>query len=150
MIIDDIKDDIKALRKARKTTEVGQLKTLLGELETDAKRDNTEIDDATCVAKVKKFIKGIEETVSVLISSSDVASTDGLADLEAEKSMYALYLPPQMTEQELRSLVTKILVALPKEAQNMGLIMKTLKANHEGTYDGKLASVVVKSVLGNL
>ena len=47
-----------------------------------------------------------------------------------------------MSAEDLKAAITK------SGATNIGEVMKYLKANHDGQYDGKLASQVAKEVIG--
>jgi uncharacterized protein YqeY len=46
-----------------------------------------------------------------------------------------------MTEDELRKVISE------SGCKNMGEIMKFLKMNYNGTYDGKMANMIAKEVL---
>jgi uncharacterized protein YqeY len=59
-----------------------------------------------------------------------------------EKDVLLSFLPQQMSADELKAAVAK------SGAKNIGEAMKYLKANHDGQYDGKLASQVAKEVIG--
>jgi len=129
-------DQVKARKQKDKTTAT-LLTTLLGEASMVGKNDgNRETTDAEVVAMLKKFIKNIDETIKVS------ADTD---ELQTEKKVLEAYLPTQMSESELREKITQFVDG--KQGLNIGTVMKFLKENHAGQYDGKSASTIAKEVL---
>ena len=133
MIIEQIKTASMAARKARDSSAAASLSTLLGEIETLAKGGKGELTDAIVITVVKKFIKNIDETLK------HVTRAAGLEALTKERSMYEQFLPKQLSEQELSALIESI------GGTNVGDTMKELKINHAGTYDGALASKILKA-----
>ena len=140
-LLEQIKADQLQARIAADKTKASILTTLIGEAEMVGKNDgNRDTTDAEVVATIKKFIKNIDETIAV------AGSTETLV---AEKEALQVYLPRQLTEPELRVTIGNIIVtqglAGPKA---MGQLMGELKKNYAGSYDGALASRLVKELLG--
>jgi uncharacterized protein YqeY len=139
-LIDKVKADQLAARKARDTVAASLLTTLLGEVTTLAKNAGREHPtDEEVSATIRKFLKSNTELQSHLI---DVAL---LATAKLEAMLLTAFLPKQMSEDELRVAV-KAIVA--DGAANVGAVMGQLKAKHAGLYDGKTASAIIKEVLG--
>lgn len=110
------------------------LTTLLSEAVNIGKNNgNRETTDAEVVAVVKKFIKNIDETVNALTARNQDATK-----FLNEKAVLETFLPNQLTEIELTEIA--------KTKNSMPDFMKFLKENHNGQYDGKLASTVAKTV----
>ena len=128
-------------RKARDSVKSSLLTTLLGELDTDAKRSGK---DADIAATVRKFMKNILENTSIARGNGDY---DWLAKLEKEREILEAYLPKQLTKDQLESYLTQAL--LHDGLNSKGSLMKYLKDNFTGQYDGKLAAEVVGKVLSN-
>lgn len=143
-LLEQIRQDQIAARKARLTVKTAVLTTLLSEASNvglnDGKRDST---DAEVIAVAKKFIKGIDESLDV------VQDEDRRLDLEFERTVISEYLPAQLDEAALRTIVRDIVEDLGgnPSPKMMGMVMKTLKDVYAGQYDGKLASNVARSVL---
>ena len=136
-----IKQDQVTARKAHNALAASLLTTLIGETSIIGKNDgNRETTDSEVVAVIKKFVKGMDETLSYLAVSDQEAS----ALVLAEKSLLIPYLPTQMDEGELREVIESI---VDEVGQNMGKIMAELKSRYAGLYDGKLASTLVKSTI---
>ncbi|MBW3243340.1 GatB/YqeY domain-containing protein [Epibacterium sp. DP7N7-1] len=136
-LLDKIRADALAARKA-KAPEAGGLVTLIGEVDTKTKSFSPArpMTDDEVVAVIKKFLKGIDETLALTASEPDPKTL-------AEKAALEGYLPKQMSEDELHAFAT----AKAAEGMNMGQIMGALKAERAGQYDGKLASGIVKRAL---
>jgi uncharacterized protein YqeY len=144
-LLQKIKADHLTTRKDRNTLTATLLSTLIGESEAIGKNDgNREVADAEVVAKIKKFINGIDESLAV---TSIEALRVGV--LTTEKIVLQQYLPKQMNDVELRKAVTEIVEDMRGRASqvNMGMIMGALKNAFEGQYDGKMASAIIKEVI---
>lgn len=144
-LMQQIRDRQLAARKAGHA-EAALYTTLLGEAAMIGKNDgNRETTDAEVVAVVKKFIKNIDDTMTHLRNSITDALTDQRELLSAERKCLEQFLPQQMTEADLESFVQ---ATVASGAGNMGAVMKLLKEQRAGQYDGQLASAVAKRVLG--
>ena len=85
---------------------------------------------------IKKFIKNLDETI---LANLKLPNTN-TALLDREKEILEVYLPKQLSKEELTEIIKSL------NTKNMGDIMKNLKENHAGLYDGKMASEIVKSL----
>lgn len=139
MIIDDIKAEYLIQRKARATEKVEPLSTLLGEIQTLSKGGKGKLNDADIIAVVKKFIKNLDETIKATSERGNHTTAERLHD---ERKLYESFLPKQLSEQELKALIDGF---ISSGAKNVGDVMKMLKQNHAGTYDGAMASIILKA-----
>lgn len=140
MLIETLKADTLTARKT-KAPEAAVLRTVLGTLETRGKQKNTTVDDVLAMAVIKSTLKGLYETQAALEGKGRPADT---AQTALEILALERYLPKQMTETEMKAAVG---VAISEGHTAIGSIMGYLKANHEGTYDGKMASQIIKQEL---
>lgn len=130
-LIDDLKQDRLAARKSKDAAKTSILTTLLGELETDAKKTSKEMTDDIIIAKCKKFIKNNEE-------AGKEATTDRFSILQKENYYLNHYIPMQMDESTIRKLCTTL------GAENVGQFMKVMNSLYKGKFDGRMASTVAK------
>lgn len=145
-LIESIKAAQVELRKQRSIEAAASLTTLIGEAEAIGKNDgNRQVSDAEVIGLIKKFVKNIEITLEA-IRTTDIAGLK-TADLQAEKRLYEVYLPKQLTEEQLCAVVQTIKKDTEAGPKDMGRVMSILKAKYDGQYDGKMASTVVKYVL---
>jgi uncharacterized protein YqeY len=139
-IIEKLSSDLLDARKARTdTVKISLLTTLISEAVKigfdDGKRAST---DAEVIATIKKFIKNMDEFKDKI--SDDVISER----LNHEREILEGYLPVQLTEDDLTRIISE---HIGDTKPNKGLIMKFLKENHSGQYDGKLAAMVIDKIL---
>lgn len=139
-LLEQIKADQLQARIMTNKAKASILTTLIGEAEMVGKNDgNRDTTDQEVIATIKKFIKNIDETIAV------AGSTETLV---AEKDALQVYLPRQLTEPELRVTIGNIIVTQGLSGPKaMGRLMGELKKNHAGSYDGALASRLVKELL---
>lgn len=139
-----IKSDQLSARKAKETLKATLLTTLIGELTAVGKNDgNREVTDADVVKLVKKFLDGVNESIKFMEAAGNETA---LTMLRGEAAILAPYLPQQMSEAELTVVVKQLVDELGAGA-NMGQVMAALKTRHAGTYDGSMASRVVKACI---
>lgn len=134
-LIENIRADYLVARKERLPNVTATLSTLIGELESKAVITNGQkiIDDPLVISTVKKFIKNQETLL-------EHATGDAHFDAIAEIDLLKLYLPKQLSEDDLANLVTGNL--------SLGEYQGFLKKNYPGLYDAKLASELWKGVYG--
>jgi len=143
-IMENIKAAQLAARKARNQEASSSLTTLIGEAEAIGKNaGNRAPTDAEVTAVIKKFIKNIDETIKAVTGAGGYAGLLNVA-LNTERELFNGFLPKQMSEEELTAAISAIVAEVGK---TMGLIMKALKDRHEGTYDGAMASKLVKAAI---
>ncbi len=122
-----ISDDLKSAMKEKNTVKLGILRVLKAEIQRGEQSANgkVEVTDGDIVKLVKKLIEGIKETTQ---------DATELAVLET-------YLPQQMTDDEMRGIITLLSV------KNLGAIMQYFKANYDGQYNGKQLSIIAKELI---
>lgn len=75
------------------------------------------------------------------------AGRQELADNELkEAAIIEVYLPKEMTEDEVKVIVKETIANLPENQKNMGVIMKTIRSQYSNI-DGKMLSNIVKQNL---
>jgi len=137
-LIDKVKADQLAARKARDAVAASLLTTLIGEVTTIAKNAGREFPtDEEVTATIRKFLKSNTELQGHLI---DVAL---LATAKIEALLLTSFLPKQLTEDELRQVIKNMIDA---GAPNVGAVMTRLKTEYAGEYDGKMASNIIKEL----
>lgn len=145
-LVDEIKKASLLARQAKDTTAASLLTTLFSDVVNVGKNaGNRETTDAEAVAVVKKFIKGVDETIAALEGKQDPRRDIALI----ERALLEHYLPAQLSAEKLREEISSIIGTIESPAaKHMGQVMKLLKEKFEGRYDGSLASKLVKELLG--
>lgn len=95
------------------------------------------VSDEQVFSALKKIRKGSEENFE---RSKEQIYANEMAIIDQ-------YLPRQMSETELREVISNFLKTLPEDQKVIGSIMKYLTTNYKGLYDGRLASSIAKELL---
>lgn len=143
MLLDTLKNDALAARKARDAVRSALLTTLVAEAAKVGKDDgNRASTEAEVVAVVKKFIKNTEETLRAVQGKPAEAQAQG------ELAILKAYLPKQATEEDVRAKVAELVGGLSdRSPKQMGVVMAGLNAAFEGNFDKAVASRIVKTAL---
>lgn len=123
-----LKIDRNTFRKNHETFNVRILTTLIGELENQEKI-NSKFNDDDVNKTIKKFIKNINELIKTNRGNSE--------QLKYEKSFLLKYLPPQLTDNELKDLANKF--SLLKD------FMIELNKKYKDRFDSDLALSIFNS-----
>lgn len=144
---DRLTDDMK---QAMKDKEAGKLKLSvirmvranIKNVEIDKKKELSEEEVLEVLAKeVKMRRESIEEF-------KKGNRPDLVANLEQEIDILMQYLPQQLSEQEVRALVTEaVKESQAVNAKDMGKVMAVLMPKTKGRADGKLVSNIVRELL---
>jgi uncharacterized protein YqeY len=110
------------------------LRTLIGEAQNRALRERGEMNDAMIAKLLKDF----------LIANKDSLKLRDNVKLERENEVLARFIPQQMSEVELLSAIAA------SQASDIGAIMRHLKAEWAGRYDGKLAASIANTYLARV
>ena len=150
-LLNDIKAKQLELRKAQmhdkidRGVEISLLTTLYSEASVPGKNAQRESTDAEVIAVIKKFVKNNDEC---MMSAGDRRDGDWCDRLTIERNVLDLFLPKQLSVDELKEIIGGFVaangIAGPK---GTGLVMKMLKEQYDGLYDGKTASEIVKTIL---
>ena len=145
-IREKITADIKAAMIAKESLKLGALRMLQAAIknrEIDMRPEPITSDEVLGV--VKKLVKQRKES----IDQFQQAGRQDLVDQEtAELKVLEVYLPAQMSREQIEALVTEVIAALSaKTIKDMGPVMKEVIAKSGGSADNKIVSEVIKSKL---
>ena len=103
------------------------------------------LTDAEVISVLSREAKKRREAVEAYIN----AKRDDLADKEKEEAaVIALYLPEQLSEADIKKLITKAIAETNAAGPaGMGVVMKVLQPKIAGRADGGLVSSLVKAAL---
>lgn len=130
-LFEQIKVRLQTAVKQRDVATRQTLKTLVGELETRAKRDGEAVSDAVVVKQINRFIDGNDE----------VLAHRNKPELVAENALLKTFLPIMMTDAEILQAIKD------SGANDIGGIMRYMKSNFEGRFDGGVASKIARESL---
>ena len=128
-------------RQAVALSTLRMLKTAIRHREVDLKRQMTE---AELQAVINTQVKQRREASSEYTKAGrpDLASKE-----EEELSILLSFLPPQLSQEELEAVVSRIVgTSTPKD---LGKVMKSAMAQWAGRADGKVVQEIVRRLLGS-
>lgn len=146
MLQQKLNGDLKEAMKSGNADKVGVLRMLNSALQNRA------------IEKGKDAVLTDEEVMQVLLreakkrkESVEAFQKGGRPDLaekeKAELALLEVYLPKQMSREEVAAAVEKVFAGLADKS-NQGLVMKAVMQELKGKADGKMISEVVREKLG--
>ncbi len=141
-----LKEDLKTAMRDKeivKKDAIRAINTMIKQIEVD---NRIELGDEDIIKLIQKGIKQREEAISQYSS----AGRSDLVEKEQEQiDVFALYLPKQLTDEELESIIQAIITETGAiSMKDMGKIMNPAKEKIGGSADGKRINDMVKKLLG--
>ncbi|GLX69168.1 MULTISPECIES: GatB/YqeY domain-containing protein [Paenibacillus] len=142
---DRLNDDMKQAMKNQdkfKLTTIRMIRAAIKNLEIDLKRP---LEDAEVVDILSREIKQRKDSLQEF---SKAGRDDLVTDLSAEIEIISQYLPVQLTEEEIKAIVTQTIQELGASSKaEMGKVMGALLPKTKGRADGKLVNQYVQQFL---
>lgn len=136
--------DLTAALKGRDTLRLSVIRSVLAAIQEAEKAGKVavELDDQGVERVLRKQLKQREETSQVFKETGHLKR----AQEEAQEAIFiAAYLPQELTEEELRSLVEPLVADATQK--DFGRVMKEAVAAVAGRADGKRISTLVRELL---
>ena len=143
-LMGDLKEAMKAKDQA-KLRSIRAAKAALLIMKTDG--TGSEITEDREIKLIQKLVKQRKESLDIYVKQG----REDLAVVEREEiAVLETYLPEQMDETELKSVISGIIDKLGASSMaDMGKVMGAASAELAGKADGKAISVLVKQMLSN-
>lgn len=139
---DAIREDLNAARRERDRLRTTLLTTLLSEIRNKEIDVGHELADEEVHGVVTTAIKRRREAAEQMRAGA----REELAEKEEqEAAQLQAYLPPQLTEADVRALVRE---AMAGGARDLGSLMKSLTPRTKGRFDGRELNRIVREELG--
>jgi uncharacterized protein YqeY len=136
---DRIRDDMNAARRQQDKDRARLLSTLLSDIRNREIEVRHELENGEVVEVLARAVKLRNE------AAEQMASRPELADRErGEATILKSYMPPQLSEEEIRSIVQG---AIDAGAQNIGAVMGRVMPEVKGRADGREVNRIVREVL---
>lgn len=140
-------DDIKIAMRAKDTTALDALRAikseiLLAQTATGSKEEITEVDE---IKLLQKLVKTRKDSAKIFTEQNRM----DLAEPElAQIAVIEKFLPAQLSEEEVESIIAKIIAETGASGiASMGKVMGLAAAQLGGTAEGKTISTIVKKLL---
>jgi len=145
MLIDIIKQNMMQARQGTDPVAKSLWVTLYAETSRVGKdKRNGVPTDEECIIMIRKFINNAQHTLQLL----QTRNLDNHIQ-QQEIVLLSQLLPQQLTEHQLQEAIELIisLQGAPRHIQSLGAVMSTLKKQHAGTFDARLASDIARQQL---
>jgi len=137
----DLKDAMRA-KDIEKRDSIRSINTMIKQIEVDERID---LDDAKIIQLIQKGIKQREEAI---IQFKEASRDDLVENEQKQIDTFSLYLPKQLTDNELETLIQEIILSVGATSmKDMGKIMNPAKEKVGGSADGKRINQTVKKLL---
>lgn len=145
-MINRIRSDIKTAMLNKDNISRDVLKMVLDKANANAKEKKVEVPTNDMVIDaINKERKQIKQTLDILVKNKKEDS-DLYKESIIKYNLLETYLPKQMSKDEIKDVVNKIIVEKNLDAKNKGLIMKNVMPVLKGKADGKVISSIVNSL----
>ena len=140
-----ITDDMKSAMKAKDRQALKAVRMILEAIKQKEIDERIELDDAQVMTVIQKMVKQRKDSISQF---SDAGRTDLVEIEEAELETINNYMPEQLSDEEVASVVDKAINdSGANSMKDMGKLMGMLKAQLQGEADMSLVSQLIKSRL---
>jgi len=141
-----ITEDMKNAMRAKETARLGTIRLLLAAMKQREVDERIELTDADVIGVIEKMLKQRRDSIAAYES----AKRTDLADIEKfEVSVLQTYLPQQLTEDEVKAILEKVVVDTGAAGmQDMGKVMAAIKPLVAGKADMGKISGLIKARLG--
>lgn len=142
---DRITEDMKNAMRAADKDRLGAIRMILAAVKQREVDERITLDDAQVLAVLDKMVKQRREAIAQF-------QTGGRADLVAKESaeiaVLQSYLPAQLSEPELDTLIAEAIAATSAASvKDMGKVMAAVKAKAQGRADMGAVSARIKAKL---
>jgi len=141
-----LKDDLKEAMRAKeivKRDTIRAINTMIKQIEVDERK---ELDDNAIIALLQKAIKQRNEAIEQYQAGN---REDLVAKEQGQIDVINLYMPKQLSDEELEGIVGEIIVSVGATSmKDMGKIMGMAKPKIGAGADGKRINETVKKLLG--
>ena len=141
-LLEDLKVSMRDKNVVRKNT-VQMVRAAILQIEKDT---GNEVDDAKIIDIIAKEMKKKKDA---MVDFEKAERQDLIDQTNEEMKVLEEYLPKQLSKEEIKEIVSKIISDIGATAmKDMGIIMKEAKSEIGAGADGKTINEVVKELLG--
>jgi len=138
-----LKEQLKSAMKAQDRIRLDTIRAVLTEIQyEEMQKSLSDLSPQDCLSVVQREVKKRHEAIQF---EEQAGRTEAKEKLLAEISILDSFLPKQLSSEELERMILEMRGSDP--SLSLPVVMKHLKENFAGQYDGKLASEVAKRVL---
>ena len=136
-----ISEDMKTAMRAKDSVRLGAIRLLLSAIKQREVDERIELSDADVIGVIEKMLKQRRDSIAAYES----ANRTDLADIEKfEVTVLQTYLPQQLTDEEIKSLLEKVVTETGAAGiKDMSKVMAAIKPLVVGVADmGKISGLI--------
>ncbi|GAA0107533.1 MULTISPECIES: GatB/YqeY domain-containing protein [Clostridium] len=145
MLKEELKKNEIAAMKARDKATVNVLRLVNSEIKAFEVNERKDISDEDVVKIIEKQIKQLKEALQYAIQLND---NDKIEEGNFAINLLTPYLPAQLSEEEVESMLKEIITNGNYGPKDMGKIMKEIMPKVNGKFDRSKINPMVKNILG--
>jgi hypothetical protein len=142
---DEVLQDMKTAMREKNSSKLEAIRAVKGALDKFEKENP---GDTNYAKALKPLVKQRIDSIEQFRSAGSIEHADKES---AELAIINVYLekvqPKQMNLEEMKSLAMKCIAENNLGKADMGKVMSYFKTNHDGQYDGKELSSIVRTIL---
>ena len=141
-------DDMKSALRNRETVRLGLVRMIRAQIKNREIAKGSDLVDEETVEVVSSLIKSRKEALEFAVKGD---RQDLVAQAEEELEILASYLPEQLSEEEIRSVVREAIEQSGAAGPgDMGKVMGAVMPRVKGRADGRLVNTIVRECLAGL
>ena len=146
-IREKIEDDIRQSMRSQNRQRLDALRFLKNAIQMVEKDQQKALDDTGVTEVISKQVKERRESIRMFEQGS---RTDLVAKESAELAVLEEYMPPQMTAEQLTTLIREVIQQVGAETpRDKGRVMGQLMPQVRGLADGAQVNALVDEILGS-
>lgn len=145
MLKEELKKNEIAAMKARDKATVNVLGLVNSEIKAFEVNERKDISDEDVIKIIEKQIKQLKEALQYAIQLND---NDKIEEGNFAINLLTPYLPAQLSEEEVESMLKEIITNGNYGPKDMGKIMKEIMPKVNGKFDRSKINPMVKNILG--
>ena len=142
-----LQEELKAAMRAKDKATLSGLRNIIGKLKARRIDKGDDLTKEECIQILQSSAKQIKDS----IKQYEKGGRKDLVEVESfELKLIEKYLPEQLSEDNIRSLIQKIIEFIGAESMHdMGRVMKTALKELAGTAEGKMVQKIVQEELSS-
>ncbi|HAX98878.1 MAG TPA: hypothetical protein DCY12_08360 [Candidatus Atribacteria bacterium] len=143
MIKERLVEEMKKAMKEKDFIRLDTIRLVLAEIKNEEIEKREPLNEDELVRVLKRGVKKLEDSIGYFEKGN---RPELIQKAKLEMSILQEFIPPQLTVEEIESLVDEVIVAL-SDKKSFGLIMKEVMSRAANRADGSQVSVIVKQKL---
>jgi uncharacterized protein YqeY len=140
-----IQDDVKDAMRSKDKERLGTLRLITAAIKQKEVDERIDMDDAAVIAVLEKMIKQRKDSIT---QYGQAGRNDLVAVEQTELDLILTYLPAQLSEAELTTIISKAIADTgASDIKDMGKLMAAVKPQVAGKADMGLVSKIIKAKL---